>query len=130
MEVSEDGGESTTEMCSNVLEKHESGSQNSDGVSHVRPQVGSDVPSAGSLREGWARIPTADEIDTFHLLPLDQGHITEVRHIGPVLLMDPDAVRVDLRVPTAFPPGAFKAEAETLDAGEQGPEGGHQNPPG
>src|SRR5436190_1329373 len=83
------------------------------------PRIGLAAPHAGE-GEGLAGVSAADEIGSFNGRPVDGGDVAEVGDVRPVFGEHPAGVRVDLGLPDDVHAGAFEAEVEATDAGEQG----------
>jgi hypothetical protein len=120
-QVSENLSEPERKVTSHVLQQHPSRSQNTNGGCKMGPKMSLIVralPSPG-VGERLARVAAADDVGSFNGAPFHLGDVTEVRDVRPVPLEHRCRVRVDLRVPDHLHPGAFQAEVDAPDPGEQ-----------
>jgi hypothetical protein len=74
------------------------------------------------LAEILAGESAADEIDGFQFVSAESGDIVIAFNLGPMFREYPPAERIYLHLPSAFHPGAFQAEVQAADAGEEGTE--------
>ena len=104
-----------------VFQQRPFGLKYAKGSGEVRPEVASVVGSLSRAGEakGLAGIATTDEVGSFNGVPIDRGHVAEVRHVRPVFRKHASAVRLDLGLPRASHAGALQSKVDTSDPAEQ-----------
>jgi hypothetical protein len=71
------------------------------------------------LADRLAREPPADEIDRLEVVRSDIPHVLVARHVRPVLLEYPPAVRVQLHLPHDLHPRPLQPKVEAADTAKQ-----------
>ncbi|MFZ2648628.1 MAG: hypothetical protein WA210_00855 [Burkholderiaceae bacterium] len=124
IQVSEYPVDAESAQARRVFNDDPTGSGFCDDAGHLAPEaaalaVETFCLSAGGGADVLARKPSAHDIDSSILSPIQLPHILMARHVGPVFLQHRAAVRLDLAEGDGAHAGALQAEGEAADAAEQ-----------